>query len=53
MREMLSYLPHGTLSPQQVTATARLSLRGSTGAAVPQVQEVVIRLSALLPGEEG
>lgn len=46
VRQILSNLSPGTLSPQYVSATARLSLRGTNGAAGSQVQEVLIRLNA-------
>ncbi|KAL8271257.1 hypothetical protein Esti_004823 [Eimeria stiedai] len=42
-------VPPGLLEPQEVTATAKLSLRGSSAA---QNQDIIIRLSALLFTEE-
>ncbi|KAL8453880.1 hypothetical protein Emag_001688 [Eimeria magna] len=45
-------VPPGLLTPQQVTATAKLSLRGGAGSSAAQSQDVLIRLSAILSSEE-
>ncbi|KAL8447906.1 hypothetical protein Emed_004201 [Eimeria media] len=45
-------VPPGLLTPQQVTATAKLSLRGGGGSSAAQNQDVLIRLSAILSSDE-